>query len=138
MLCIAVTKNSETGKHEQIMNIAVPKHLSRNENAFIEDIQVGDTVLIEIIGKKYELKNTSISSIGKVIVDKSREIKLEDTTSILVIPDDEDGEIETIDDEVEVDSFSEHSDVEEPVETELSYLDDEDSDNVSEDSVDEY
>tara|TARA_Y100000389_G_C17405062_1_gene487559 strand:+ start:644 stop:1354 length:711 start_codon:yes stop_codon:yes gene_type:complete len=136
MLCIAVTKNDETGKDEQIMNIAVPKHLSRNENAFIEDIQIGDTVLIEIIGKKYELKNTSISSIGKVIVDKSKEIKLDDTTSKLVIPDDEDGEIETIDDEV--DSFSEHSDIEETAERELSELDDEDSDNESEDSVDEY
>jgi len=138
MLCTATTINSETGKEEQIMNIAVPKHLSSKDDAFVDSIQIGDSVLIEIIGKKYELKNTNISAIGKVILEKTREVKRDDTTFGLSIPDDNDEEeILSIGDGVE--GSSEQSE-DEKVEADVFSDEDDTSQNGSEEggSDDEY
>ena len=62
MLCAAITKDLNTGKDEQIMNIAVPKHLSNKSESIMSNINVGENLYVEIIGKKYELKKTSINT----------------------------------------------------------------------------
>jgi hypothetical protein len=142
MLCAAITKDSDTGKEEQIMNIAVPKHLSNKSESIMSNITVGMNVFVEIIGKKYELKKSSISAIGKLIINQSKDVKLDDTNSKIAIPEYDDGEFESVDDAEDADddddddvrSLSEQS-VADPDDRELSEdeLEDE-SDNGSDDN----
>jgi DNA-directed RNA polymerase subunit E'/Rpb7 len=68
----------------------------------LEKIRIGDEVLIEIVGKKYELNDKKISLIGRIVKDTSipKTIPIEKQSSLKRSPFDntEEDEVEDIDD----------------------------------------
>ena len=43
----------------------------------LEKLRVGDTINVEILGKKFELNDTKVSAIGKVVEDETKKVQTE-------------------------------------------------------------
>jgi DNA-directed RNA polymerase subunit E'/Rpb7 len=85
-------------KYSNILNIVIPKNNSQfmNNASIIENVVVNDVVYVEILGKKYILRNKNINVFGKLI-------KGSDTiASDGVKTDQDDNKLELEDDEIEV------------------------------------
>ena len=93
ILCTSMMKQEEDGVESPILEIIVPKH----SPAFVsqvdlDSINTGDNVLVQIIGKKYQLYNKKISIIGKIVVDESTRIVLDKNDEVTrgILPEEDD------------------------------------------------
>lgn len=108
-------------KYCNVLNVVVPKMNESSNTEYLDKINIGDEVNIEILGKKYLLNNDSIHIFGKIIADE-----VPTTTSMNLDLNDEKVEIESVidDENVRVD--------EEDVD-----LDEDENDIENEDQVDD-
>lgn len=120
-----------------ILEIIIAKNsVSIVSDVNLDEIKIGDNVKVEIMGKKYELKDKKISIVGRVIKDNEASNKkksitnnvtqeededsneedalpTEDEDDISSSSDDEDEDLGTDDDEsVDVDQIEDHTDTE--------------------------
>jgi|TARA_B110000261_G_scaffold150295_1_gene177673 DNA-directed RNA polymerase subunit E'/Rpb7 len=133
--------------NKPIMNIIIPKQSnSIVNNSSVDNISIGDTIFVEIVGKKYQLHSTSISAVGKVIDHSDARIKLEDYTTKLDMEEDDvdDAEIMSVvgDDENKNETSDEESEQEETTvldnNSENGYESDQVSDNDESGTEEEY
>lgn len=86
------------GKYVPILEIITPKHTqSIKSEVDLSSVKVGDEVNVEIMGKKFELMDTKISTIGRIVK------KVRDTQAINPLYDGEapeDGAAEGVEDDV--------------------------------------
>lgn len=135
ILCASAYTNSL--KKKNIVDIIIPRQVNDmlSDPVHLKDIKVGDRLNIEIIGKKYQLRHTRISTIGKVVDTQSVEntqSKLLDTanTNIDTADSDNDSEDEAgmsmlNDDNSSEDNMSEKSfGAEDPKDLEEDIIDD--------------
>ena len=104
--------------NKPIMNIIIPKQSnSIVNNSTVDNISIGDTIFVEIVGKKYQLHSTCISAVGKVIDHSDARIKLEDYTTKLDMGEDDVDDSEILsgvgDDENNYETSDEESEQEE-------------------------
>ena len=77
ILCTS-TVNDDDGGELPVLEIIVPKHSPAIVSSVnLEQVKMNDTVMIQIVGKKYQLYNKKISIIGKIVVDESTRILLD-------------------------------------------------------------
>lgn len=63
---------TSTVSNQTVLEIIVPKHSPAIVSSInLENVKIGDKVMVQIIGKKYQLYNEKISIIGKIVVDDS-------------------------------------------------------------------
>ena len=126
ILEIIVAKNSVNIAHDSVVNL--------------DTIQIGQTVTVEVVGKKFELGDKKISIVGRVV---STETKVPSTTMTatkkLVVPDAaEDGDEEDVDDNVDEEEEEEKDEDAEDVEESLIDIDDEDPEALYQDGGNEF
>lgn len=102
ILCSSIMNQEDDGIESPILEIIVPKH----SPAFVsqvnlDTVNIGDNVMIQIVGKKYQLYNKKISIIGKIVVDESTRIVLDknDAVSKGILMDEDEAIIEDSDDD---------------------------------------
>ena len=66
---LCVSGFEEKGTFKQVINVIIPKQPSimLENTEYFESVKLNDDVYVEIIGKRYQLKNEHISAIGKII-----------------------------------------------------------------------
>ena len=66
---LCVSGFEEKGVFKQVINVIVPKQPSvmLENSEYFESVKLDDDIYVEIIGKRYQLKNEHISAIGKII-----------------------------------------------------------------------
>ena len=70
ILCTSTVEDD--GEDMPVLEIIVPKHSPAIVSAInLENVKIGDKVMVQIIGKKYQLYNKKISIIGRIVVDDS-------------------------------------------------------------------
>lgn len=117
----AFTESDKTiDKTVSFLEIIVAKTLMSGSDVDIDIIDIGDTVYVELMDRKFELNHRKISGVGKIInysnVNvKERSIKLlsEDIADKLELDESEAEEDEVEEDEEEEDAREEEEDVEE-------------------------
>ena len=68
ILCTSTVEDD--GEDMPVLEIIVPKHSPAIVSAInLENVKIGDKVMVQIIGKKYQLYNKKISIIGRIVVD---------------------------------------------------------------------
>ena len=68
ILCTSTVEDD--GEDMPVLEIIVPKHSPAIVSAInLENVEIGDKVIVQIIGKKYQLYNKKISIIGRIVVD---------------------------------------------------------------------
>lgn len=68
ILCTSTVEDD--GEDMPVLEIIVPKHSPAIVSAInLENVEIGDKVMVQIIGKKYQLYNKKISIIGRIVVD---------------------------------------------------------------------
>lgn len=119
ILCTSLVKD-DSGAEIPVLEIIVPKHSPAIVSAVnLDDIKIHQSVMIQIVGKKYQLGNSKISIIGKIVVDESARILLDkDTSQTIAIESDEEV------DEVHGDTDSEYSETDNDVDSVADYDDD--------------
>lgn len=142
---------TSTVSDETVLEIIVPKHSPAIVSSInLENVKYGDNVMVQIIGKKYQLYNKKISIIGKIVVDHSTVSinldKLADPIQTNIDSDDEElGGLEESDDDDDRSEISDEdqsvreSDIDESVEddTEQVYAVDIDSEDDTSDEDDD-
>jgi DNA-directed RNA polymerase subunit E'/Rpb7 len=102
----------------------------------LDSIKIGDDVLVEVIGKKFNLGDKKISVIGKIIRDIKKEPRY--VSKALASPDDEEEEVEEPDAEVlegeEEDVVGEEAEDGEEAENEEEDVEDEEEEEEDEDA----
>jgi len=70
---LCVSGFEEKGVFKQVINVIIPKQPSMmlENSEYFESVNLNDDVYVEIIGKRYQLKNEHISAIGKIINNKT-------------------------------------------------------------------
>jgi DNA-directed RNA polymerase subunit E'/Rpb7 len=115
ILCTSGTINEETGKFVSIIDIIIPKnslHIQSDDSIDFNNLNVGEEVYVELIGKKYEINDTKISAVGRIV--KKGQISVD---------------VENNEDDVNNLDFEET--YEDDFETDISNMKDEDNDNTS-------
>ena len=142
VLCVSGIK--EKGVFNSILNIIVPKNHHNFEisnNIEFDKLSIGDSVFVEILGKKYILNNKNINVFGR-IVDNNKAVSkdmfnvnnADNTVDDDASSDDEELELEDNDNENDMenendnDSEIEGGDIDNDVDKESSILDDDKSD----------
>lgn len=66
---LCVSGFEEKGIFKQVINVIIPKQPSvvLENSEYFESVKLDDDIYVEIIGKRYQLKNEHISAIGKII-----------------------------------------------------------------------
>ena len=64
----------------------------------LEKIAIGDMIMIEVMGKKYQLNDTKISIVGRVVKDEKNTVAVKPTQGII---DDTEAEEDDVEEEVE-------------------------------------
>lgn len=84
------------GTYHIIMDIIVPKnsaHIRSDTKINIDDLQEGQIINVEIVGKKYEMSDTKISAVGRIVhIDETEAVN---ASSLFDVENNEDVE-ETI------------------------------------------
>lgn len=145
---LGILAESKMDNDVPILDIIIPiKSAGIISETNLEDLSIGDTISVEVMGKKYQMKDTKISIIGRVILEKSEElveiieeqgIDDEEEDDLLEIDiasidgdddedevkkdDEEESEEEESDDEPEEDPIYEGDEEEEDVEEEFEDL----------------
>lgn len=75
----------------------------------LEKIRIDDSIMIEVMGKKYQLNDTKISIVGRVVNDeKKKSISVQQTTGIMEDTEAEEEDVEEqVDEEEDVDADAE-------------------------------
>tara|TARA_B100000795_G_scaffold270051_1_gene262234 strand:+ start:14352 stop:15170 length:819 start_codon:yes stop_codon:yes gene_type:complete len=114
--CIIKAKNNlglrAIGSYDNmsILEVIIPRITSGIQSEVnIDDINIGDTVNVQVCGKKFTLYDKMISIVGKIIKDKEEKIEL-----VQNIEDEQQSDIEEIEDE----NFEEYNDIIEDYEDE--------------------
>lgn len=114
-----------------VMHIIIAKNsVNINSDIDLEKLNIGDDIIVEILGKKYELNDDKISVVGKVVKDiESSKKKKKEMDTIFV---DDDDEADDIAEEGEDDEEEEEED-DKDEEEEEDEDEDEDEDEEEED-----
>jgi DNA-directed RNA polymerase subunit E'/Rpb7 len=106
-----------------VLEIIIAKVSSTNDpEVNVESVNVGDIINVEIVGKKFELDDTKITIVGKIISNKKNIVKID----LLDVENDDDDVVEDDDDD----------DTEEEEEGSTEAEEEEASDDESSDSFD--
>lgn len=116
---LGILAESKMDNDIPILDIIIPiKSAGIISEIDLDDLSIGDVISVEVMGKKYQMKDTKISIIGRVIIEKKEvvyeiteehNIEEEDDTDILEIDvpsiddDDDDEEVKKDEDEDESD-----------------------------------
>lgn len=145
ILCTSLVKD-DSGSEIPVLEIIVPKHSPAIVSAVnLDDIKIHQSVMIQIVGKKYQLGNSKISIIGKIVVDESTRILLDkDTTSQTIaiesdeeedaVPGDTDSEYSEQETDNDVDSVADYND-DDSLDGDEFEIDDISSDEVEDDAA---
>ena len=92
--------SNEGNEYIYILDVIIPKHTSNiTSDVELSNINVGDDVKVEILGKKYQLNSVTISAIGKIITQTEQNtLSVERTTGLNIDIQDDESEDEIIDD----------------------------------------
>jgi hypothetical protein len=89
---LGIHAESVINKDETVLDIIIPKRsVGIVSTVNLEDVQIGDTIYVEVLGKRYQLNDTKISIIGRAITPPS---------TAPVVPDYVDDIDEALDDDV--------------------------------------
>ena len=125
ILEIIVAKNSVNIAHDSVVNL--------------DTIQIGQTVTVEVVGKKFELGDKKISIVGRIVSTETKVPSTMAATKKLVVPDAaEDGDEEDVDDNVDEEEEEEKDEDAEDVEESLIDIDDEDPEALYQDGGNEF
>lgn len=97
-----------------ILDIIIPiKSAGIISDVNIEDLAIGDTIMVEVMGKKYQMKDKKISIIGRVItptkepvIEDVEEVEIDDVSPEDVFDMTDDEEVDDEEDEDEEDLLS--------------------------------
>lgn len=126
---------AETGS---ILEIIIAKNsVSILSDVNLDEVKVGDNIVIEVMGKKYELNDKKISIVGRIVKGNSSTKKKAVTNNSVTNEDDEESNVEdalpTEDDEDENSTVKSESEVDDDIETDddVDETDDDTDDDIS-------
>lgn len=123
---------------ESVIEAVIPKNsIDIHSDIDLEKVRIGDDVMIEVVGKKYELNDKKMCLVGRIVQDKS----IKDTTSITsarVLPYEEEDEQDQPDPILEMDGGAGEEEEDEEDDPDQEQEDSEsDGDNEDEDQEDD-
>jgi DNA-directed RNA polymerase subunit E'/Rpb7 len=128
ILCTSTVEDD--GEDMPVLEIIVPKHSPAIVSAInLENVKIGDKVMVQIIGKKYQLYNKKISIIGRIVVDDATlKINLDKNqgSSINLSDSDDDALVEVEGDEISDNESDEEESEDDQTDEEETGDDDED------------
>lgn len=114
----------DDGRDETVMDIIIPKRsVGIVSTVNLDNVQVGDKIFVEVLGKRYQLNDTKISIIGRAIQEPQRQERASlatnaDADELQEIPDIDDEQDQYVEGDNDEDEDGNQSDEEENGENE--------------------